>query len=49
MTELTEKMLATERKYTWKTTSVDLRDIEQPDGRKARSAWFCWKLKGNVE
>ncbi|MGN0853597.1 MAG: NUDIX hydrolase [Kiritimatiellia bacterium] len=31
-----EKTLATERKYTGKIISVDLLDIELPDGRKAR-------------
>jgi len=35
MTDLTEKTLATERKYTGKIISVDLLDIELPDGRKA--------------
>ena len=33
MTDLTEKTLATERKYTGKIISVDLLDIELPDGR----------------
>ena len=37
MTDLTEKTLATERKYTGKIISVDLLDIEQPDGH-------CWKI-----
>ena len=32
-TDLTEKTLATERKYTGKIISVDLLDIELPDGR----------------
>ena len=36
MTDLTEKTLATERKYTGKIISVDLLDIELPDGRKAK-------------
>ena len=35
-TDLTEKTLATERKYTGKIISVDLLDIELPDGRKAK-------------
>ena len=35
MTDLTEKTLAAERKYTGKIISVDLLDIELPDGRKA--------------
>ncbi len=43
MTDLTEKTLATERKYTGKIISVDLLDS------KTLSAWLCWKLKGNVE
>ena len=34
--DLTEKTLATERKYTGKIISVDLLDIELPDGRKAK-------------
>ena len=38
MTDLTEKTLATERKYTGKIISVDLIDIELPDGRKAKRA-----------
>ena len=33
--DLTEKTLETERKYTGKIISVDLLDIELPDGRKA--------------
>mgnify|MGYP007070224267 CR=1 FL=1 len=33
--DLTEKTLATERKYTGKIISVDLLDIELPDGRRA--------------
>ena len=36
MQDLTEKTLATERKYTGKIISVDLLDIELPDGRKAK-------------
>jgi len=36
MTDLTEKTLATERKYTGKIISVDLLDVELPDGRKAK-------------
>ena len=36
MTDLTEKTLATERKYTWKVISVYLLDIELPDGRMAK-------------
>ena len=32
MQDLTEKTLATERKYTGKIISVDLLDIELPDG-----------------
>ena len=35
MTDLTERTLATARKYTGKIISVDLIDIELPDGRKA--------------
>ena len=35
MADLTEKTLATERKYTGKIISVDQLDIELPDGRKA--------------
>ena len=35
MTDLTEKTLATERKYTGKIISV---------GSKALSAWLCWKI-----
>lgn len=34
--DLTEKTLASERKYTGKIISVDLLDIELPDGRKAK-------------
>ena len=34
--DLTEKTLAKERKYTGKIISVDLLDIELPDGRKAK-------------
>ena len=34
--DLTEKTLATELKYTGKIISVDLLDIELPDGRKAK-------------
>ncbi len=36
MTDLTEKTLATERKYTGKIVSVDLLDVELPDGRRAK-------------
>ena len=36
MTDLTEKTLAAERKYTGKIISVDLLDIEMPDGRRAK-------------
>ena len=36
MTDLAEKTLACERKYTGKIISVDLLDIELPDGRKAK-------------
>ena len=36
MTDLTEKTIATERKYTGKIISVDLLDIELPDGRRAK-------------
>ena len=36
MTDLTEKTLSTERKYTGKIVSVDLLDIELPDGRRAK-------------
>ena len=36
MTDLTEKTLATERKYTGKIISVDVLDIELPDGRRAK-------------
>ena len=36
MTDLTEKTLATERKYTGKIISVDLLDVELPDGRKTK-------------
>ena len=36
MADLTEKTLTTERKYTGKIISVDLLDIELPDGRKAK-------------
>ena len=52
-TDLTEKTLATARKYTGKIISVDLLDIELPDGRKTKrevirsktlSTWLCWKL-----
>ena len=45
MTGLTEKTLATERKYTGKIISVDLLDIELPEWRKTLSAWLCWRLK----
>ena len=40
MNDLTEKTLATERKYTGKIISVDLLDIELPDGRKVS----CFKF-----
>ena len=36
MNDLTEKTLNTERKYTGKIISVDLLDIELPDGRKTK-------------
>ena len=36
MTDLAEKTLATKRTYTGKIISVDLLDIELPDGRKAK-------------
>ena len=36
MKDLTEKTLNCERKYTGKIISVDLVDIELPDGRKAK-------------
>lgn len=36
MVELKEKTLATERKYTGRIISVDLLDVELPDGRKAK-------------
>ena len=36
MTDLTEKTLSSERKYTGKIISVDLLDSELPDGRKAK-------------
>ena len=36
MADLTEKTIATERKYTGKIISVDLLDIELPDGRRAK-------------
>ena len=36
MMDLAEKTLACERKYTGKIISVDLLDIELPDGRKAK-------------
>ena len=36
MNNLTEKTLYTERKYTGKIISVDVLDIELPDGRKAK-------------
>ncbi len=49
MTDLTEKTLATERKYMGKIISVDLRNIKLPEWRKTLSALLCWKLKGNVE
>ena len=37
MADLTEKTLATERKYTGKIISVDLLDIELPDRKSTRS------------
>ena len=40
MTDLTEKTLATERKYMGKIISVDL-----PEWRKTLSAWLCWRLE----
>ena len=49
MIDLTEKTLTTERKYTGKIISVDLIDIELPEGRNTLSAWLCWKLQGTVE
>ena len=36
MDKFTEKTLGCERKYTGKIISVDLLDIELPDGRKAK-------------
>ena len=36
MTDLTEKTIAIERKYTGKIVNVDLLDIELPDGRKTK-------------
>ena len=36
MTDLTETTLAAERKYTGRIISVDLLDIEMPDGRRAK-------------
>jgi ADP-ribose pyrophosphatase len=36
MTDLVEKTLASERKYTGKIVSVDLLDVELPDGRKTK-------------
>ena len=45
MTDLTEKTLATERKYTGKIISVDLRNIKLPEWRKTLSAWLCWRLE----
>ena len=36
MTDLTEKTLNAERKYTGKIISIDLLDIELPDGRRAK-------------
>ena len=54
MDKFTEKTLGCERKYTGKIISVDLLDIELPDGRKATrevirdsktlSAWACYRL-----
>ena len=38
MTDLTEKTLAIERKYTGKIIRVDLLDIELSGGRKAKRA-----------
>ena len=35
MDKFTEKTLGCERKYTGKIISVDLLDIELPDGRKS--------------
>ena len=46
MIDLTEKTLAAERKYTGKIISVDLLDIELPDGRKAiAEEWWHFTLK----
>ena len=45
MTDLTGKTLATERKYTGKIISVDLRNIKLPEWRKTLSAWLCWRLE----
>ena len=36
MKDLTEKTLSCERKYTGKIVSVDLLEVELPDGRKAK-------------
>ena len=50
MDKFTEKTLGCERKYTGKIISVDLLDIELPDGRKATfdsktlSAWACYRM-----
>ena len=45
MTCLTEKTLRTERKYTGKIISVDLLDIEPPNGHKAkREAFAGWQF-----
>ena len=47
MTGLTEKTLATERKYTGRIVSVDLLEIKMPSGgRTTLSVWLFWKLKG---
>ena len=48
MTDLTEKTLATERKYTGKIISVDLRNIMLPEGRKTFSAWLRWRLEKEI-
>ena len=45
MANLTEKTLATERKYMGKIISVDLRNIKLPEWRKTLSAWLCWRLE----
>lgn len=47
MIDLTEKTLATERKYTGRIVSVDLLEIKMPSGGcTTLSVWFFWKLKG---